>query len=73
MVPLILPNHCNIYNKIQKPLEVKSNDTLIINLNREHNGKKVWYEWNFEIDGSGIDKANSEIHNFRGLKYSIDL
>ena len=51
---------------------VNKGDDLLINIKRINNGRKVWYEWNFDIS-SDLVGYNSKIHNVDGEGYAILL
>lgn len=56
--PLYLPfevSSINYYN-LQKPINVKKNEELQVQIARRNDGKKVWYEWT--VDG--------KTHNLNG-------
>lgn len=61
---------------------MKPNEILSVNISRENDTKKVWYEWNFRIayygELSNDDKNKKEcsygiIHNMGGANASILL
>ena len=52
-------------------MEIKANETLEILIWRVNDGKKVWYEWSFNILNNNMDLSCSQIHNFQGAHYSI--
>ena len=60
-----------IFINIQKPIEIKANETLEILIWRINDTKKVWYEWSFNILNNNQNLLNSQIHNFQGQHYSI--
>ena len=61
-----------IYFPSYRQIQVKKNDTLTINISRINDGKKVWYEWNFD-NNNDLLGYNSIIHNLNGEGYSIIL
>jgi hypothetical protein len=53
-------------------------DSLFINISRENDGKKAWYEWSFKIDRNPDMLSEKEcsyglIHNLGGAHSSILL
>jgi len=53
-------------------------DCLYINISRENDGKKAWYEWSFKIDRNSNMPGEEEcsyglIHNLGGAYSSILL
>ena len=61
-----------IYFPSYLQIPIKKNDILTINISRINDGKKVWYEWNFD-NNNDLLGYNSKIHNFNGEGYSILL
>ena len=62
--PIYFPSNRHIY--------IKKGENLIININRINDEKKVWYEWNFDIENN-LNGHISEINNLNGIGYSINL
>jgi hypothetical protein len=52
---------------------MKKGENLYINISRENDTKKVWYEWNFYKNDGFVDKGYSQVHNVGGSNYSIIL
>lgn len=61
-----------IYFPSYKQIMVNKGDDLLINIKRINNGRKVWYEWNFDIS-SDLVGFYSKIHNVDGEGYAILL
>ena len=61
-----------IYFPSNKHIYIKKGENLIININRINDEKKVWYEWNFDIENN-LNGHLSEINNLNGIGYSINL
>lgn len=62
-----------IYFPIKSSLTVKPNQILTLDITRNNNKRKVWYDWQFQVSNGNKIVASTIVHNLNGDKHSIEL